>query len=141
MPSFLFTPSPNKDAVRFLKDKAPMAREVFDGLLPELRGLAFTITGVESTAILKKARDTIAALPAGADWEKTKKTLAADLVPYLGEEGGVKRAETLLRVHGYSAYSAAQYQVMDRQRDVFPYWQYQSADDPRVRTSHAALDG
>lgn len=30
---------------------------------------------------------------------------------------------------------------MDRQRDVFPFWQYQSADDERVRDTHAALDG
>ena len=141
MPSFLFTPSPNKDAVRFLRDKAPVAREVFDGLLPELRGLAFTITGVENLAVLKKARERLAGLPAGGDWDDIKKGLAADLVPYLGEEGGVKRAELLLRVHGYGAYSAAQYQVMDRQRDVFPYWQYQAAGDEKVRASHAALDG
>jgi len=141
MPNFLFTPSPNKDAVRFLKDKAPVAREVFDQLLPELRGLAFTITGVENMAILKKARERLAALPAGGDWDAIKQGLAADLVPYLGEEGGAKRAELLLRVHGYAAYSAAQYQVMDRQRDVFPYWQYQAAGDEHVRASHAALDG
>lgn len=141
MPSFLFTPAPNKDAVRFLKDKAPVSREVFDGLLPELRGLAFTITGVESAAILKKAKERLAALPAGGDWEDIKQGLAADLVPYLGEDGGVKRAELLLRVHGFSAYSAAQYQVMDRQRDVFPYWQYQAAGDEKMRDSHAALDG
>ncbi len=141
MPSFLFTPSPNKDAIRFLEKKAPVAREVFDGLLPELRGLAFTITGVESMAVLKKARERIAGLPAGADWEEIKQGLAADLVPYLGEEGGVKRAELLLRVHGFAAYSAAQYQVMDRQRDVFPFWQYQAAGDDKMRPSHAALDG
>lgn len=141
MPKFLFTPAPNKDAIRFLADKAPMAREVFDGLLPELRPLAITITGVESMAIVKKARETLKQLPAGGDWDKIKKTLAADLVPYLGEEGGLKRAETLLRVHGYSAYAAASYQVMDRQRDVFPHWMYQASGDEKVRASHAALDG
>lgn len=65
MPTFLFTPSPNKDAAKFIKDKAAVSRSVFDGLLPELRGLAYTITGVESMAVLKKTRDAIAKLPAG----------------------------------------------------------------------------
>lgn len=141
MPNFLFTPAPNKDAIRFLADKAPMARAVFDGLLPELRGLAFTITGVESMAIVKKARDTIKQLPAGGDWNEIKKTLAADLVPYLGEEGGVKRAELLLRVHGYGCYNDAAREVADRHADVYPYWQWETVQDEKVRASHAALDG
>lgn len=140
MPTFLFTPSPNKDAAKFIKDKAAVSRSVFDGLLPELRGLAYTITGVESMAVLKKTRDAIAKLPAGGDWDAIKAGIAGDICPWLGD-GAEKRAELLLRVHGYSSYSAAQYQVMDRQRDVFPFWQYQSADDERVRDTHAALDG
>ena len=52
-----------------------------------------------------------------------------------------RRAELLLRTHGYAAYAAAQYNVLDRQRDVFPFWRYQTAQDDRVRDAHAALDG
>ncbi|WP_052361950.1 phage minor head protein [Geminisphaera colitermitum] len=140
MAKYLFTPAPNEAAVRFLKDKSLVAKTVFDGLVPELRGLAFTITGIENLNVMKRARDIIAKLPAGADWESTRKTLAAELCPWLGD-GAEKRAETLLRVHGFSAQAAAQYQVMDRQHDVFPFWQYQSAEDERVRETHAALDG
>lgn len=141
MPSFLFTPAPNKDAVRFLQQKAPVAREVFNGLLPELRPLAFTITGIENMAVLKKARERLAGLPAGGDWDEIKKGLAGDLVPYLGEEGGVKRAELLLRVHGYGAYHAAQDESLAQMADVFPFWQWDTAQDERVRPGHAALDG
>jgi SPP1 gp7 family putative phage head morphogenesis protein len=46
----------------------------------------------------------------------------------------------LLRTHGFQAYQAAQYNVMDRQRDVLPYWQYLTMEDEKVRPEHAALD-
>lgn len=44
-------------------------------------------------------------------------------------------------MHGFQAYQAAQYNVMDRQRDVFPYWQYLTMGDDHVRPEHAALNG
>lgn len=141
MPSFLYTPAPHKDAARFISAKKPVAAEVFYGLLPELRGRAFTISGIENANVLQTARDRLAQLPLGGDWEKIKKGLADDLSPWMDPERAGKRAELLLRVHGFAAYSAAQYQVLDRQRDVFPAWQYQSAEDGRVRPAHAALDG
>ena len=72
MPNFLFTPSPDKDAQRFLSGKAVVSRAVFDGLLPELRPYAFTVAGVENAQLLKKLRDRIAELPAGADWDEIK---------------------------------------------------------------------
>lgn len=46
----------------------------------------------------------------------------------------------LLRTHGFQAYQAAQYEVMDRQREVFPFWQYLTMGDDHVRDSHAALN-
>lgn len=46
----------------------------------------------------------------------------------------------LLRTHGFQAYQAAQYNVMDRQRDVMPFWQYLTMGDDHVRDSHAALN-
>lgn len=143
MPAFLFTPSPDKDAVRFLKDKAPVSRAVFDGLLPELRPYAFTVAGVENVSILKKLRDRVAQLPAGADWNAIKGDLAQELSPWLGDDAaaGLRRAETLLRTHGYQAYAVTNYKVMQRQTDVFPWWEYDTADDEHVRSTHAALDG
>ena len=51
-----------------------------------------------------------------------------------------RRAETILRKETFQAYQAAQYDVLDRQRDVFPYWQYLTMEDDAVRPEHAALD-
>jgi SPP1 gp7 family putative phage head morphogenesis protein len=141
MPQFLFTPSPNSAAIRFLVDKPVISREIFDRMLPELRGFSFTITGIESLSVLKKARDRLSDLPAGESWDAVKKDIAAEIVPYLGADAGLKRAELLLRVHGYGAYNAAQDQLIDKQRDIYPYWQWQTAQDGRERPAHAALDG
>ncbi len=143
MPNFLFTPSPDKDAQRFLGGKTAVSKTVFDGLLPELRPYAFTVAGVENVTILKKLRDRIAELPAGADWDEIKTDLAAEISPWLGNDtaAGLRRAETLLRTHGYQAFAVTQHRTLKAQTDVFPWWEYDTANDDRVRSSHAALDG
>jgi SPP1 gp7 family putative phage head morphogenesis protein len=141
MPKFLHAPAPHKTAAKFVRSKTAVSAEVFQRLLPEVRARAITITGVESTTVIARARSRIAKLPEGANWDEVKKGVVADLIPWLEPERAKRRAELLLRIHGYQAYGAAAYEVMDRQRDVFPYWQYQSAEDSRVRPTHAALDG
>ena len=130
-----------------------MRREVFAGLLPELRARAITVAGIESLSVVSDIRDRIAELPAGGDWKAIKKDLVRDLSPYLvdpdaddeeraaQQNAAERRAELLLRTHGFQAYQSASYQVMDRLRDVFPYWQYDSQGDHKVRATHAALNG
>ncbi len=154
MPDLLFAPVPNDAAAKFIASKPVLAREVYDQLLPELRARAFTITGLEDANVMQAVRDRIADLPRGADWDSVKSDVAKQLSPWLdagaeekGGGGGLddlsasqRRAELLLRTNGFQAYSAAQYEVMDRQRGAFPYWQYLTMEDERVRDSHAALD-
>jgi SPP1 gp7 family putative phage head morphogenesis protein len=52
-----------------------------------------------------------------------------------------RRAELLIRNHGFQAYEAAKWDVMQRQKDVFEFWQYHSMEDEKVRPEHAKLDG
>jgi len=149
---FLFGPTPHQDAIDFIKSKPAVAREVFDGLLPDIKGRAFTIAGVEGANVLQAVRDRIADLPAGANWDDVKRDVADDISPFLVDPNAEpderdaqlnaanRRAELLLRTHGFQAYQAASYQVMDRQRDVLPYWQYLTMEDDRVRPEHACLD-
>ena len=151
-PTFLFGPVPHQEAVDFIKDKPVVTRDVFNGLLPELKAKAFVITGVEGANVLQAVRDRIADLPAGANWDDVKKDIVDDISPFLVDpnaepehrDGQImaanRRAELLLRTHGFQAYQAASYQVMDRQRDVLPFWQYLTMEDERVRPEHAALD-
>jgi SPP1 gp7 family putative phage head morphogenesis protein len=150
---YLLEPVPHEEAMAFIKNKPVVSREVFDKFLPELKARAFTISGVESANTWQKVRDRIAELPAGANWDDIKKDIVNDISPWLVDDSAEaevkdaqiaaanRRAELLLRTHGFQAYQATQHEVMQRQKDVFPYWQYMTMEDEAVRDSHAALDG
>lgn len=141
MMNFLTEPVPHSEAVKMIADKPAVAREVFDGLPIELRGRAFTITGIEDFDILQAVRDEIAKLPAGADWGKVKKEIVAKISPYFTAEGAEARAKLLMSHHAFAAYASTQARIMDEMIEVFPYRQYLSTGDGKVRASHAALDG
>lgn len=145
--AFLLEPTPHAEAVKWLQNKPAVSREVFDELLPELRARAIVVTGIEDAAVVGEIREVLAELPAGLEWEKAKKQLVEKLGPWIGAddpEGAQKareaRAELLLRTHGFQAYQVTQHAVMRRQEDVFPYWQYLSSGDEKVRPAHAALN-
>lgn len=131
---------PYDEAADFLSGKPAVTKAVFDKLLPELKARAFTIQGVDAADALQAARDAIAQIPMGADWRETKKELTAALKPWLGD-GAAMRVEMLMRWHGYQAYSVANYENLEAMSDLFPYRQYQTAQDSRVRATHAALNG
>jgi hypothetical protein len=139
--NFLTTPVPHEEARRAIADKPAVAREVFDLLPDEMKSRAFTITGIEDFDVLQAVRDEIATIPAGADWEKVKKSVIAKISPWFTEEGAAARAETLMSHHAFAAYSSTQARIMDAMIDVFPYRQYLSTKDGKVRASHAALHG
>jgi SPP1 gp7 family putative phage head morphogenesis protein len=153
MPEFLVTPTPHTEAIDFIASKPAIARSVFDELFPELKSLSFTIAGIEDANVLQSVRNTIATLPAGAPWDVVKKQIVSQISPYLVDPhanteeqakqiaAAEAKAELLLRINGQTAYAAASYRVMDAQRAVFKYWQYQTMRDSKVRASHRALDG
>ncbi len=155
MAEFLFGPVPHEEAIKFIADKPVVSREVFNKLLPELKARAFTISGIEGANAMQSIRDKIAELPAGGDWDTIKQQIADDLAneglfdnPDADEESRAasaeaaeRRAEILLRTHGFQAYSAARFNVMNRQKDALPFWKYQTVGDEHVRDEHAALDG
>jgi SPP1 gp7 family putative phage head morphogenesis protein len=151
MPSILTTPVPNEVAAAFVSDKQPMLRATFDRLLPELKARAICVTGIENLAAVQRVRDAIAEVPMGGDWETAKDKIVENLGGLVTSTDPAEmdqqlaaaeaRAELLLRTHGYQAYAAAEYQALDEQRDVFPYWEYVSMRDDRVRDAHAALNG
>jgi|GEM_PF-1357586 len=150
---FLFAPVAHQEAVDFIKSKPVLSRDVFNNLLPDLKARAFTIAGVESANVMQSVRDRIADLPAGGDWNQIKKDIIGDISPWLVDpnadpearaaqmDAADSRAELLIRTHGGQAYAAASYQVMDRQRDALPYWQYLTMGDGHVRDTHRALEG
>lgn len=138
--------APHKEAASIIKNKSVMSRNVFYGLLPELRAKAFAISGVEAATVLQKTRDAIAGLAAGVDadgsaltWETQKLEVLDELEPFLGE-GAEQRATLLLRAHGFQAFQTHNYDVAMEDEDT-THLQYLATEDDKVRDTHLALNG
>jgi hypothetical protein len=138
---------PHEEAAALIAGKDPVSASVFYGLLPELRGRAFTVSGVSAANVLQRTRDIIATLPLGVDesgnpvtWETQKAQLIEELDPYLGD-GAEVRAEVLLRTNGFQAFSASTWRVAQEDEDT-THLQYIHGDQAVEPTpEHLALDG
>ncbi len=139
---FFTSPVPHAEAVDAIKNKTLVTRRVFDRLLPELQEAAFTVSGVECFDSLQRIRDAIASVPAGANWDDAKWAIEQELEPWLDNAvARERRAELLLRLHGFRAYAATNYQLMEAHKGTFPWRQYIATNDTNVRDTHAALHG
>lgn len=155
MPDVLLKPVSNREAANFIADKPVVSRQVFDRLLPDLKARAMVITGVEDANLVQAVRTRLADLPQGGNWDEIKIEIAKEISPWLRDADATgkadvveqtssraeRRAELLLRTHGYQSYAVAAEEVGARQRAAFPFCQYVSMDDDDVRDTHAALDG
>jgi len=139
MPDFTITPTPHEEAIALIEGKPIVTREVFDQMLPELRARAFTITGVEGANVMQRVRDLIADLPRGSTWAESKAGIVDELSPFLGD-GAERRAEVLLRTHGFQAFQASNWRVAQEDEDT-THLQYLATEDDNVRDSHLALNG
>ncbi len=114
----------NKDAAAFHKFKAFCSA---------------VITDDELAQAIKESIST--SLATGTSFEEWRKT--AD---QLFDQQGVTRlnsfkAETIYRNETAMAYGAGQFAKLQTVSGAFPYWQYTTAHDERVRESHRLLDG
>jgi SPP1 gp7 family putative phage head morphogenesis protein len=138
----LATPAPHDEAAKLIRGKMPATRQIFDAMAPELQAAAVVITGVEDLHAIERVRNLVAGIPEGEDWELAKDTIIAELMPWLkDDEAAERRAELILRSHGYAAYAKANWAALEEQIEIFPWRKYQTAQDERVRGTHAALDG
>lgn len=139
---------PHEEAAAIVRDKAVVSREVFDGLLPELRGRAFCVTGVEGAHTVQSIRDTIATFTRGqtedgkpVTWSDAKKQVMAHLdEAHFSPQAAERRATLLLRTHAFQAYQAANWRAAQSDPDC-THLQYLATEDSRVRDSHLALNG
>jgi len=142
---FLSEPTPHTEASAWLRGKPVVSKEIFDNLLPELRARAFLVQGVEDANVVAEVREIVAKLPEGMPWEEAKKEIAKKLGPWLSTDDEAMmaaraRAELILRTHGFQAYQVTAHKIMRAQEDVFPFWEYLSLGDGKVRPAHAALN-
>lgn len=148
-----FEKASHEEAARQLREKPAVTREVFDRMEPELRARAFTVSGIENLDTLQRMRDAIARLPEGVPWEELKAEVAAEALPYFVDpdadaetqagqaRAAERRAELLLRHHGFQAYAVSEWRNIEATRDALPYLRYWTMGDGKVRDSHRALDG
>lgn len=134
---------PNEAAADYIHGKAVADPTHFGNLPPQLKQRAFTVAGIEQLDALQRIRDAVAKLPEGASWDEAKKEIAAEISPFVGGDMKAARAkaEFTLRIHGAQAYAVARHQEQMSVVGRFPYWQYETVGDSRVRPGHAALDG
>lgn len=151
MADFLTTPVPHAEGAAYLRDKPAVTRAIFDALAPELQARAFVITGIEALDCVSRVRELTARLPEGGDYEDLKNSILREISPFMVHatdpderqkelQAASRRAELLLRLHGQQTYARTQYALAEAHRDVFPYRQYLSSEDSRVRPAHAALN-
>jgi hypothetical protein len=152
MASFLTDPVPHSEGASFIRSKPAVTRAMFDALAPELQAKAFVITGVEVLDVVARVRDLTARLPEGGDYEELKSEILAELTPFFvkstdpeeqakEEAAARRRAELLLRMHGWQAYARTNRAMLLGQINVFPYCEYIDSGDGRVRHTHHALNG
>lgn len=142
----LTKPTSYEEARNVLKGKPAVSREAFERLAPEIKPYAFCISGVEDAKMLQRVRDVVAeyaANPHAAHWRDAKKEIARELssLPQFSEEKALRRAELLLRTHGYDALRVGQWELAQETKDTLPYFKYLCTQDERTRRSHRALHG
>lgn len=140
--NFHFEPVPFDEASEHISRLPIVEADVFDELVPELKACVFVVKGVASIADRQELRNLLAGMPEGATWEQTKPKII-DVLERSGfsHPKALRRAELLLRHWTGVSYAAANWRIMDQQRALFPWWQYRSMGDGRVRATHSALDG
>ncbi len=135
-----FKPSPHKEAAALIAGKPVVSGKVFRAMLPELKARVFTITGIAGANVLQTVRDSVAAIPLGEQtWDESKKEIMDALDPYLGD-GAEVRAEMILRVNGFQAFSASVWRVAQADDDT-TCLQYLHGECQVPTESHLALNG
>lgn len=126
-------------AVRFLRDKKPTPREVFDTMKVEERAAAFTASRIAKLEALQDVLDRL------VDAAQVGKTLREFIKELEGQGLGLSQAhaETVFRTNLQSAFGRGRYEqghdpAIGR---IFKGWRYRTVGDERVREAHALLDG
>lgn len=140
--------TPHEEAAALIRGKPAVSQAVFTGLLPELRGRAFTVAGLEAANSLQRVRDEIADYARGQTvegeartWDDAKAAIIKVLDDaHFSPKAAERRATLLLRTHAFQAYQAANWRVAQEDDDT-THLQYLATEDSHVRASHLALNG
>jgi SPP1 gp7 family putative phage head morphogenesis protein len=138
------TDLPNDDAAQYIRDLTPVTKEIFEGLSSQYKKDAFTLAAAADVRLIEKIRDALA--ETAKDGGTAQDFEAA--VNKLTNEAGIEQInaftlDTAFNTAMQRAYSLGRYEQMSDEatKAVFPFWQYWTVGDDRVRPEHAVLDG
>ncbi len=128
-----------EEALAFWKDRIPLTESEIRQLSEGARSRAFTAAGLarqDQVALLHQALRE--AIENGTGLKEFKERIA----PLLAEKGWQgHRVANILRTNLQTAYSAGRWAQMQSTKKYFPYLEYYTVGDRRVRPSHAVLGG
>lgn len=137
------TDLPNDDAAGYVRDLTPVTKEIFDGLSAQYKSDAFTLAGAADLRLIGKIRDALADV--AKDGGTAQDFEAA--VNKLTDDAGVAQLnaftlDTAFNTAMQRAYSLGRYEQMSDEttKGVFPFWQYWTVGDDRVRPEHRVID-
>ena len=140
-----FTPRPPEEARKKFQEKAALTSEVFERLSAQAKQRAFRIAGVHKARLITAVKRRIdAAMKRGKTWAEARK----ELVTLFDAAGVPKPTLAHLRqnfvTNTQQAYNDARREVLEEERETFPYWQYLTVGNGTagykgVRAEHAAL--
>ena len=133
---------PPAEAIDYFKAKKVVTKKVFNQLSKEAQQSAFTVSGVYKEDVLRGFKDELrAALEEGATQQETIKRFKTILSTGKHRELGEFHLETVFRTNMQTAYGVGRRHGMEAVTDAFPFWEYRTVGDDRVRPAHAALNG
>jgi SPP1 gp7 family putative phage head morphogenesis protein len=134
---------PPTGAIDYLRNLAPITRDVFDGLSKQYQNDSFTLAGVTDSHVLARVRDQLTSVVAqggtAADFRRAVASLKSDAGI---ESVTAAELDNVFQTMTQKAYSAGRYEQMtdDSVMAALPYWQFWTVGDDRVRPEHAVLD-
>lgn len=135
---------PFEEAIRFLRQRWPVSREVFDELVMDVRNRAFTVSRVMKMSVIQ---DTLDELIEIVETGGTLKEFEDRLEEIFASEGITElepwHTETVFRTNVQAAYGRGRWeQGQDPDvREELAGWRYHAVMDDRTRPEHASLDG
>lgn len=133
---------PPEQAIEYFDRKKIVRKKEFNLLSKEARQGAFTVGGVYKDDVLRGFKSEIdTALRSGATQQQTVKRFKDILGGAGHRELGEFHLETVFRTNMQTAYGVGRRHAMEGVSDVFPFWEYHTVGDDRVRPRHTALEG
>lgn len=132
-------------AIESLRQKGIVVTGSYKDLTSEQHANSFTIAGITQASLLQEIKNQIVKyMESGIPIEQFK----SDFVEILKKSGYIgdidsrpHKMEFILRQNLESAYANGRYKELMAEKSMFPYWEYVTVRDNRVRPEHRLLDG